>query len=118
MVDFITYIAKKQHFFEKKTKKFPKGIDKCLCAEYNLVKSFLLETERRSCVFDKKQMEAALVLADLTHSEFAALMKMNATTLYRKMNGITEWSLSEISRTGEILGKEKVIPIFFGKEVS
>ena len=69
-------------------------------------------------MFDKKQLEAELVLAGITRSNFAKDLGMNTSTLYKKMNGKTDWTLSEIHRTGEILGEDKIPRIFFAKKVS
>ena len=40
-------------------------------------------------MFDKKQLEAELVLAGITRSNFAKDLGMNTSTLYKKMNGKT-----------------------------
>ena len=69
-------------------------------------------------MFDKKQLEAELVLASISRSNFAKELGMNTSTLYKKMNGKTQWTLSEIHRAGEILGEDKIPRIFFANKVS
>ncbi len=69
-------------------------------------------------MFDKKKLEAELILADITRASLAKELGIDKSTLYKKMNGKTEWTLSEIQKIGDVLGGEKIHTIFFAKEVS
>lgn len=69
-------------------------------------------------MFDKKRLEAELVLQNIGKAEFAKSLGIDTSTLYKKMNGKSDWSLSEICRTGEVLGKDKIEAIFFANKVS
>lgn len=69
-------------------------------------------------MFDKKRLEAELVLQNIGKAEFAKSLGIDTSTLYKKMNGKSDWSLSEIRRTGEVLGKDKIEAIFFADKVS
>ncbi|MBO5415139.1 MAG: DUF739 family protein [Clostridia bacterium] len=69
-------------------------------------------------MFDKKRLEAELVLQNISKAEFAKALGIDTSTLYKKMNGKSDWTLTEIRKTGEILGKDKINPIFFAEKVS
>ena len=69
-------------------------------------------------MFDKKRLEAELVLQNISKAEFAKALGIDTSTLYKKMNGNSDWTLTEIRKTGEILGKDKINPIFFAEKVS
>ena len=69
-------------------------------------------------MFDKQRLEAELVLQNIGKAEFAKSLGIDTSTLYKKMNGKSDWSLSEIRRTGEVLGKDKIEAIFFANKVS
>lgn len=69
-------------------------------------------------MFDKKRLEAELVLQNISKAEFAKALGIDTSTLYKKMNGKSDWTLTEIRKTGEILGKDKMNPIFFAEKVS
>ena len=69
-------------------------------------------------MFDKKRLEAELGLQNISKAEFAKALGIDTSTLYKKMNGKSDWTLTEIRKTGEILGKDKINPIFFAEKVS
>ena len=69
-------------------------------------------------MFDKKRLEAELVLQNISKAEFAKALGIDTSTLYKKMNGKSDWTLTEIRKMGEILGKDKINPIFFAEKVS
>lgn len=69
-------------------------------------------------MFDKKRLEAELVLQNISKAEFAKALGIDTSTLYKKMNGKSDWTLTEIRKTGEILGKDKINTIFFAEKVS
>ena len=67
-------------------------------------------------MFEKKQLRAELVIAGISQAELARRLGINKSTLYKKINGITEWTLSEIRKVGEVLGVDKIPRIFFAGE--
>lgn len=69
-------------------------------------------------MFDKRRLEAELVLRSLSKADFAKFLGMDTSTLYKKINGKSDWSLTEIRVTGDILGKDKINAIFFAEKVS
>lgn len=69
-------------------------------------------------MFNKQQFEAELILAGFTHSIFAKKLGIDKSTFSKKVNGKSEWTLSEINRIGDIIGVDKIFIIFFAKNVS
>lgn len=66
-------------------------------------------------MFDKKQFDIALVSANMSRTGVARALNINTSTLYKKATGKSEWTLSEITRVGELVGKEKIATIFFAE---
>lgn len=63
-------------------------------------------------MFDNKKLKAELVLKGVSNTELAKKLKMNNSTLSKKMNGKSEWNLGEIQEIGKIIGSEKLSEIF------
>ena len=51
-------------------------------------------------------------------AELCKMLNISTTSFYRKCNGITEFTQSEIQKIIDILNLETPVPIFFAKEVS
>ena len=69
-------------------------------------------------MFNVKLLKAELLMKGITNDEFARLLCINKSTLSKKINGKSDWTLSELRKTGEILGVDKLNEIFFDLEVS
>jgi len=68
--------------------------------------------------FDKKLLRSEFVLHSVSLGDLATLLHITKSTISKKMNGISEWTLSEIQAIGKIIGNEKVMSIFFADKVS
>lgn len=64
-------------------------------------------------MFDRKRLQAQMVLKGITGKEMAARMGINEGTLYRKMGNDGDFSRSEITKIMEILDIEDPSEIFF-----
>lgn len=68
--------------------------------------------------FDKKLLKSEFVLHGMSLGDLATLLHLTKPTISKKMNGISEWTLSEIQTIGKMIGNEKVMKIFFAEKVS
>lgn len=66
-------------------------------------------------VLDKRLFKARALLAELSMDDMAKALEINATTLYRKLNGRSDFTRSEIQtlRTLLKLDAKEVEDIFF-----
>ena len=64
---------------------------------------------------NQTEFKVAQIRANITKEEIAKRLNINITTLYRKFNGESDFTLSELKVVKEILGlsKEDVDRIFF-----
>lgn len=62
------------------------------------------------------ELEIAIKKAGFTKREIAKRMKISEMGFYKKLNNITEFKASEISRLVEILNISNVGSIFFDQE--
>ena len=69
-------------------------------------------------MFDKNLLKSELVYHGLTFQLLADNLGIAKSTVSKKVNGYSEWTLSEIQKIGKILGSEKIVEIFFNKKVS
>lgn len=69
-------------------------------------------------LFDKKQFKVAVMLAGLTLRQVAAELNIDETTLYRKMNGESDFYRREIQQLCSILKIENPSAIFFAQEIT
>lgn len=69
-------------------------------------------------MFDKLKFKAAVVGKGKTMAEVAKYLNINESTLYRKVNGETEFSRQEIQSICSFLKLESPIDIFFAKELT
>lgn len=63
-------------------------------------------------------LEYEMKIKGINKEELAAKLGMSRSALYRKMNGTSEFTLTEVQRIVEILELESPVPIFFTNEVS
>lgn len=64
-------------------------------------------------MFDRKKFKAAVILKGLTMKEIATYLKIDEATLYRKMNGTSDFFRNEIQTLCELLDLENPTEIFF-----
>ncbi len=69
-------------------------------------------------MFDRKRLQAQMVLKGITGKEMAARMGINEGTLYRKMGNDGDFSRSEITKIMEILDIEDPSEIFFAEQLA
>jgi transcriptional regulator with XRE-family HTH domain len=69
-------------------------------------------------MFNQNALKAALAMKGKTLANLAAYLGINKSTLSKKINGRSEWTLPEIQKTGDVVGKEKIKEIFFDEKVS
>lgn len=64
-------------------------------------------------MFNKAKFKAAMAMAGKTQKDVAEVLHINDSTLYRKMNGLSEFDRSEIQILCEFLKLETPMEIFF-----
>ena len=64
-------------------------------------------------MFDKNLLKSELVYKGLTFQCLANKLGVAKSTISKKVNGLTEWTLSEIQQIGKLIGNDKVLEIFF-----
>ncbi len=69
-------------------------------------------------MFDRNLLKSELVLKGLTYEVLSKKLNITKSTLSKKINGVSEWTLSEIQAIREIIGEDKVVAIFFATKVS
>ena len=66
-------------------------------------------------MFDK-DLEILLIKKQAKKEDLAKYLGINLVTLYRKLNGETEWKRNEMIKTAEFLGESDLSFIFFKQE--
>ena len=71
-------------------------------------------------MFDSRKFRAALIMKGLSVEGLAKELGINASTLYRKINGISDFSRNEIQRIREIanFSSAELYAIFFAEELA
>ena len=64
-------------------------------------------------LFNKLKFKAAVIERGKTMSDVAEYLKINESTLYRKVNGSSEFSRDEIQKICTLLELESPVDIFF-----
>lgn len=64
-------------------------------------------------MFNEKLLRAALAEIGMKMPEFAKLLGISLSALYHKVNGISDFTRSEIKKAAEIFGWEKTKAIFY-----
>ena len=69
-------------------------------------------------MFDKKKFKAQVILSGKSLQEVAGILGINVATLYRKMNGESDFYRNEIHLLCEKLDIENPSEIFFADKVT
>lgn len=69
-------------------------------------------------MFDVKRFKAAVALSGLTIPQIAAELGIDTVTLYRKMNGTSDFYRREIQRLCDILQIEDPVSVFFAPNIT
>ena len=71
-------------------------------------------------MFNKARFRAALMLKGMTMEQLAAALSINPSTLSRKINGITDFTHSEMKSLRHILSltAEQFEGIFFAEDIT
>ncbi len=69
-------------------------------------------------MFDKNLLKSELVYKDISFEKLAKTLGLSKGTVSKKVNGQSEWTLSEIQKIGSIVGEDKLVAIFFATKVS
>lgn len=69
-------------------------------------------------MFDTRRFRAQVILAGLTMRQVAAELGIDEATLYRKMNGTSDFYRKELQQLCQILKIEDPVPIFFAEELT
>lgn len=69
-------------------------------------------------MFNKLKFKATVIEKGKTMSELAQYLGINESTLYRKINGISEFSRDEIQKICCFLELESPVENFFAKELT
>lgn len=67
-------------------------------------------------MFDKEALEILLIRSKRNKEELAKYLGINEATLYRKMNGQSEWKRNEMLLTAKFFGELDLSAIFFKEE--
>jgi transcriptional regulator with XRE-family HTH domain len=78
----------------------------------------VFKNRKEAHMFDRKRLQAQMVLKGITGKEMAARMGINEGTLYRKMGNDGDFSRSEITKIMEILDIEDPSEIFFAEQLA
>lgn len=69
-------------------------------------------------MFDKKKFKVVLMLNDKSLKDIAEMLDISVTTLYRKMNGVSDFYRSEIQALCNELHISNPSEIFFADKVT
>lgn len=69
-------------------------------------------------MFNKRKFKAAVILAGKTLPDIAELLGINLATLYRKMNGESDFYRNEIQILCEELKIKNPVEIFFAQDIA
>lgn len=64
-------------------------------------------------MFNANLLKAELLIKGISTEELAKILGINKSTLSKRINGKSEWTLSELKKVGEVIGGEKLNEIFF-----
>lgn len=67
---------------------------------------------------NKLALEMAVREKGYKEKDFCEAVKIKKTAWYRKKNGVSDFTLSEITRIAGIIGMDRAKDIFFDQEVS
>lgn len=67
---------------------------------------------------NKLALEMAVREKGYKEKDFCEAVKIKKTAWYRKKNGVSDFTLSEITRIAGVIGMDRAKDIFFDQEVS
>ena len=62
-------------------------------------------------MFNANLLKAELIIKGISTDELAKILGINKSTLSKRINGKSEWTLSELKKVGEIHGGERLYQI-------
>ena len=63
-------------------------------------------------MFNANLLKAELLIKGISNDELAKILGINKATLSKRINGKSEWTLSELKQVGNLIGLEKLEKIF------
>ena len=66
-------------------------------------------------MYVQKELEAELVRANVTRDQLAAELGIDKSTLSKKINGKSDWKISEVNIIAQHIGGDKIRDIFFAQ---
>ena len=122
-IDYITHVSFSQHFFKNYKKSFvkdKKSVDNGTIVWYtkSVVKETYIHNTERMCSMDKALLEYEMKKHNISIGDMCELLNMSRSAFYRKCNGISEFTHSEIQKIVNVLELESPVAIFFSNRVS
>lgn len=106
-----------QQFLQKKQKSFVKALDKLffMCYYGGVLKDTFTKGGHE---MDKALLEYEMSKRNVTIAEMCDVLKISRSAFYRKCNGKSEFTQSEIQIIVDFLNLESPVGIFFKEKVS
>lgn len=92
------------------------GVDKFFAVLYH--ERVLKDTMKGSDMMNAARLEYEMKCRKVSKADMCAMLGISRTAFYRKCNGKSEFTQSEIQKIAEFLELDDLVPIFFAKEVS
>lgn len=92
------------------------GVDKCIAVLYH--ECVLKDTTKGSDMMNAARLEYEMKCRKVSKADMCAMLGISRTAFYRKCNGKSEFTQSEIQKIAEFLELDDLVQIFFAKEVS
>lgn len=73
---------------------------------------------KQKCTIDVALLDYAIKKASLSKKELCERVGISTAAYYRKLNGVSEFTRSEMMKIGEILNLDSLTPIFFADFVA
>lgn len=75
--------------------------------------------ESQNCSVDKNALKVKIIISNLSISDFATKIGMGRTQLWKRMNGVVPFKVSEIKNISKVLNlsPNEICSIFFPNEV-
>ena len=107
-----------QQFFQKNSKKFPKRLDKCKNKVYYGCVLYDTKLKKEDIEVNKALLEYKMRIKGKDISDMCEMLGISRSAFYRKCNGKSEFTISEIRKIVDFLGLDSPVEIFFAEEVS
>ena len=69
-------------------------------------------------IFNKALFEYEMKVRDISMDDMCSALNLSRSAFYRKRNGLSEFTQSELQTIGHLIGQDAVIRVFFAPEVS